>query len=364
MIYLSFLLILFSSPVFAGSITYDFRFDSNSTSYNQDFKDLGYDDFSKFYVQTGRLDFKGKLNQELSYRLRWRFDKPAVASSSTTTGTPSNNKRDSLNSSVDFASITHQFAEVVSVTFGKFASEMGGTEGQTPTADMYITSGAFADNFYVDTGRAARLMPVDLYYAGAKLTLAMSEQELSLHLANNRSDFENAGKKLAQNKGYVGLVYKGSWLEKMFKPTASFHTVSGQDDKTKRSYLAIGAQFDVQPWMLGVDFLANELTDTADKKDKITAAVISASYSFENLKPSLKYASSTLQDNSGASELKDAETALALSLEYKPFVDTNFRYHIAYTDYLVKPDSSRVANNSIKRSEIILGLRMQGDFLK
>jgi hypothetical protein len=192
-----------SASAFAGSINYDFRGDYNSTMYNDG---AGLPNFQKFYIKTGRLYFKGTLNERISYELRWGFYKPAVETAT------ANAARDSLNSSVEFANITDKMSDIFALQAGKFSTELGGFEGAASGADLYMVTPNYGHvgaktligkNLGINQGGANNL----LYATGVKGDFYVADQHLFLVLADNQGDAVDAGGNFNQNRGLMGVIY-------------------------------------------------------------------------------------------------------------------------------------------------------------
>jgi len=346
----------------AGSLNLDLRFDYTGTAYN----DAGntsvlnpLPDNERWYAQTAKLDFQNKMNEQLDYRVRLNFPSAAVAS-----GT-SNQKRDNLNNFVEFLYATHKM-DNLSFTIGKFASEIGGWEGNTATADQYAYSEAFDDNFtnLKTTSAAVALGTRSLrYFSGGRLGLKTEYGDFSLHAANNRSDLEDSSTPqadLKQTQGWVAAVYKGSFAEKMFQPLFSYHKVSEGKDKDY-TFTAVGLRTTIDATTLDVDYLTNVWDGAGTDKDTLTSIVAAVSHKLsDKFTARLKTASSDKKDEGGPSELKHKAMTYGLGLEYKPIVDQNFRYHLGYAMTEWKPEGGQ----KISRTEMTFGVRMLHDFLK
>ena len=73
-----------------------------------------------------------------------------------------------------------------------------------------------------------------------------------------------------------------------------------------------------------------------------------------------KIESSTYKDASTTSESKETTLGYGIAYEIKPIKDADFRYHVAYTNKDVKPETG----DTKTESHIIAGLKLQADFLK
>lgn len=328
----------------AGSLEYDFRFDSDNTQWNSGADGSGGTgsattnkkvDGTKFTVQTGRLDYKGKLNEDISYRLRMRFNRTQ----------DSVNSNSSTNPTVDIASVTHKLNDSVSLTAGKFSSDMAGFEGATSGADIYFKSQAYRDLDYksgntfgtissTDGDPGARLMSL-LFVSGAKLAYAYGDNEVAVTVAGNSDALE------AQTKPLVGLVWKGKFMEKALSAIASYHTQSSDVPTPvyeKLNAATLGLKYDVGAWFAQLDYNAFTFVNASrPKDDTTTSTVVEAGYKIDKAIVKAKIESSTVQTGSGT-QAKYTYTGAGLAYEYKPYADTNFRYHLAYTTRTISSD--------------------------
>ncbi|MEZ0390932.1 MAG: porin, partial [Pseudobdellovibrionaceae bacterium] len=120
---------------FAGSISLDSRADYEATTYNDAAKAaIGKRDNQRFALTSLRLDSKGNLNEQTSFRLRFRLNKGSLNVSEA---------QDNLNNSIDYAYIQHNWMENLGFQIGKFGTDIGGIEGMTNSADLYLKSQAY-----------------------------------------------------------------------------------------------------------------------------------------------------------------------------------------------------------------------------
>lgn len=323
----------------AGKINLDMRMDSDNATFNDDAAKPGY---QKYYFQTGRVDFTGNATEDLSYRLRLRFDKDQ--------GTV--NKRDNVNNTVDLAYLGHKMGDLT-VIAGKFDASMNGFEGATSGADLYFKSTAYNAALRYGTGIGA--------------SYAFGDHSLTLAHMNALSD-EVVGSDLAQTNGTMALIYKGSIMDKSLNFIASHHQTHKANDKDGTyGFTTVGVKFEQPAWFAGVDVNSYSLKNqtTADTTDTVMSTVVTGGYNItEELAAKLKYEmSSTKINTSTTAEEKHTINGYGLALEYKPIKDTNFRYHVAYTSVANKTE---VASTSTTPTEnhFIIGARLNADFLK
>lgn len=329
-----------ASSAFAGSLNLDARVDYNATTFNSE---ATAPDFTKFYFKTGRLDYAGKLNDDVNFRVRWSFTKdqaPAL--------------RDSLPAGIELAYITQKFNDNFSMTFGKMGSEIGGFEGLTSGADLYLLSEAYSKKDGNSTTIASVFGTSDmLYLTGAKATYAFSGQTISLATYNAEQNVGSATV-LAQNYGVSGLVYRGNFMEKSLQFIASYHTSSPNSDD-KYNWYAAGVKWDSAPITASVDYVVTQHDTTTD--DKITSIIGKLAYTgIEQWIPRLEVTSS----ESEIASVKNKYMGYGVVAEYVPKKEETFRYHVAINQVKESPDTG----DDLERTEIIVGTRLLADFLK
>lgn len=350
--------IAFSAVAHAGSINYDFRMDMNGTDYNDA---AGKPDFGKFYFKTGRVDFKGKLNDSLTYQLRWAYTKSQTITA-----------RDSAPSGVELGYLTHKMNDMFSLSLGKFNTEIGGFEAATPGPDLYLTSASYNKTSAVAIAGTKNGSTSDLLYnTGAKLSFSFAEQTQTLNLivTDNISDSTNGvgNTDFNQNRGLLGVVWKGAFMEKALNFMVSYHTVSPQTTNTAafnakdvHNFIGAGVKWDSDPMAVVVDYLTTSFKDDAlSQTDSLNTVVAKFIYKMGMFTPRIE-ATMTEEKREIGGTATNKYNGIGVAVEYKPTED-NFRYHLAYATYTDKLDG---ATDDRIRQEVVLGARLYGDFLK
>lgn len=358
----------------AGSISLDMRADYLSQTYNADAIAAGPStvDNNKFYLQTGRVDFQGKLNDETSYRLRWRFAGKDHATLQ---------KRDNTFQDVDYAYISNKLNDMMTLTFGKFGGDIGGFEGANSGADMYFTSEAYNGTSYLGGFSASGPKTLTgftnlLYYSGAKLAFTFADQEINIQGANvdtnngrlaaaNSGDHTNAAGKFDQNQALYAISYKGKFADN-WTIRASYHTMKTEPAvglEGKIDYMALGGQFQNESWLVQLDYLMNTYKETNAAEtgtDTLSSIVATGKWMFmDNWTAVLKLAYS-MEKFDDTTSADNKYTSGGLAFEYKPKKDDMYRYHIAYNNRTMAPDTGSDRN----LQEVVVGTRILADFLK
>ncbi|MGE9744951.1 porin [Bdellovibrio bacteriovorus] len=335
-----------TSAAQAGTLNLDLRADYNSTTYDESSQP----DVSKFYFKTGRLDYMGKATEDLSFRVRLAFNKSATQ------------LVDSAQTAVEYAFLTHKMSDVFALSVGRFNTEFGGFEGATSGADLYLTS-----QFYTGRGPdgalgGANLGTSDLLYmTGAKGTFTFGGHNVYLMMTNESDNATAVGPTSTQNTTMAGAVWRGAWTEdKALMTNLSYHTMNGPSDGDKHQFMTAGVMWNAKPAMVSVDYLMSEAKLDAGEKDTVTSIVAKFAYTgWEQWTPRLEFQTSEEKLEIGG-EATNKFVGYGAVLEYKPYTDTNFRYHLAYANVKEEPE----AGDDITSQEVVLGARLMADFLK
>ncbi len=334
-----------ASTSFAGSLNLDMRADYSSTSY----KESVLPDSNRFYLKTGRLDYNGKVLEDISFRVRWAFAKDATVL-----------KTDNAQKALELAYLSHKLSDNFTLTLGRLNTEFGGFEGMNGSPDLYLTS-----EFYTQSGPNGNL-PGDnygtaalLYMTGIKATYSTDNH--LFHLLATNENIDEAAAQVNQDAPMVGVVWRGNFFEKGLGTTLSYHTQKGDNSGDRHQFMAAGLMWRGSQFMAVADYLVSTFKlDSANETDSVTSVVGKIAYlGWENWMPRLEITSSEEKHETGAAE-KNKYFGYGAVVEYYPYTDKNFRYQVAFTNVELKPETG----NRVTRQEIVVGTRLLADFLK
>ena len=356
-------LILVSTKAFAGSLNLELRGDLTSTSYND--AALAASSANKnnyiFNLQSLKLDGKGNLNESISYRLKFILNKSSVKET----------KRESANDWVEMAYLNNKFSDKLSLTAGKFNSEIGGWEGNTSRIDLYQVSQGFSQ---INGLR---------YQTGIKFIFNFDEDNvISLQASNQEADStatSGSTTKIDQNRSVYGAVYKGKFIEKSLQPILSYFvsplstgnngnsgsagTVTATTDTAKNIYSHAGLRYLKDSWQADLDYgLINkkEVTNSSTDEDW-SNAVVKVGYKMQELTPSVKWFSSDKAvKSSGSADVKTKYDGVEILFDYMPVSEQNLRYHLAYNIENQKP----ATGDTQTTTQLIAGFSLYADILK
>lgn len=331
----------------AGSLNLDMRFDYTNKVYNNKAKAAGKKGDSNFGMQTGRIDYSGKLSENLTFRTRLRFNEAVTK----------DDKNDNLGKHVDYAYVATKVGENTKMTLGKFNSDIGATEGMTSGADLYMKSMAYEGAKALNTDANAIGYSDYIYVTGVKLTQKMGDHEVSV-AGFNPITADQVGTTGEGNSRFgAGVTAKGGFMDKALTYSAAYHSVANTGD-AKKDFMAVGVVYNAMMMKFGLDYAANTYTEASKDKHVTSSVVGTFAYTgIENMTPMLK-----LVQNEFKPDTDDKITGTGVSgvLEYAPSKEEPFRYHIAYNNF-----SEKLGSASAKTlNEMVAGIRINADFLK
>jgi hypothetical protein len=289
-------------------------------------------------MRTGRVDFKGKFNEEVSFRLRTRFDKDAKTTQ---------NQTDGFSSQIDYAYVQNTLTDGLKLILGKFASEIGSVEGRTSSSDIYMQSQVYRQI----SGNGF------LYVSGAKLLYTYGDHEGSVFVIN-QSDTTTT----EQSKSAYGFAYAVSLNEKTLTPIIGYlfdeKQSSTSDTKLTTTISSVGLKWEPKPYFIYADYLiyAQKNISAVAVDDTWTSLILEAGYDFEGVIPRIKYEMSEKKTGPSA-EKYDGVT---LGVEYKPYPQDIYRYHLMITQMTTKPE----VGDARFEQRLLVGVRILADFLK
>jgi hypothetical protein len=347
----------------AGSVNFDARADYDTSTYT----DSTLRDSNKFYFKTIRVDYQGKVNEDLSFRLRAAYNKDGTSG-----GTNGSAAGDNSQTALEFAYLAHKMGDFT-LQIGKIGSEYGTFESQTSGADLYLTSQAYTKSG-PNGALVGRYLSSSnlLYVTGAKAIYNFTpDQNLSLVAFKTPEAAAGTAAPPAiatSNAMMEGLIYKGAFMDKTFKVMASYHMGSGNPTADKYELASAGINWTfASAWNLEVDYTTSSFkVDVTGKKDSIWSAIGKLAYTgWEQWTPRLEIITSeeTLETQAlGTNNGTNKFMGYGAVVEFKPVAETNFRYHLAYsntTEQLLQSGSK-----DAKVDQITIGARMNADFLK
>lgn len=358
------LLTLVAAPAFAKSLLLEVRGELDNTSYNTEAHQPG---STAFTLQTGRIDYKTDINESLSARVRIRFNND----------NDTNRGLDSLSHQVDYAYLSHKFGDI-SVTLGKYLSEVGGHETQTDSMLNYYKSEAnkaLTSNYLGADGTTVYFTPMK-YVTGVKLTSKFGDSDFSL-MGFNNPDTDAATGSPKQTRFAAGASFRGKFLDKKLQPVASYFsskqnksqpnsappTAVGTGEGTN-SVTSVGLKWDDELWTGQVDYIAlqsYEFNAADPTKMKLQTTVAEVTGKIGQWFPRVVYEISESKETpETAAETKIKTTGYGIGTEFKPDYDQNMRYFLVYTQKGKKPDGG----DEKKENHLLIGFSLSADLLK
>jgi hypothetical protein len=296
-----------------------------------------------------RFNMVGTINEQLTYRMRYRFNKE---------GTPTT--RDDSTTALDHLYIDHKNS-VFTTRFGKTSwAEAFGRESFISSTDLYLTSDsakAYKDN-------------IGEYRFGAGATFTFAEtNKLTLAVSNPNNAVTDTAGETKNNSLAYGVHYSSVLLNKAFQPLLSY-TLAAQDpdaqgtNTQKADYTMMAAGFRseaVENLIIDADwkqFEREKKTVTAVAADGKTSSIFAnVSYNINEFSPFVQYVNDKFKGELATLNADYKKNSFAVGTGWKPFADVNFRYHILYTNSNKKFDSASAANSKITDNKITFGIK-------
>lgn len=283
-----------------------------------------------------RLSLTGNINENLTYKLRYRFNR--VDETETT--------KDNSTTNLDHLYIDHKNS-FFTTRFGKTNwAEAYGRESFISSTDLFITSAVYsAYNTNVGTYRFG-VSGTYTFLDTNKLTLAISNPN------PNKTDLTGEQK---NNSLAYAAHYSSVLMDKMIQPTLSY-TTAKQDNATHgtNSMMAAGFRSEVVNFIVDADWKQFKREDqgVAGADEKTTSIFANVAYNIDQVSPFVQYINDKAKAVTGGDYKKNS---IVGGVMWKPFNDTNFRYHLAYTNANKKFDVA--ANGKVKDNIITFGIK-------
>lgn len=345
----------------AGVVALDMRADHISEEFNQA---AGQRNTSRFAFRTIRVNYEGKVMEDVSFRLRGAYNKNATSQTPTVTGTGQQaNAGDNSVTALEFAYLTHKMGDLA-FTIGRMSSEQGGLESATSGADLYLTSLVYTKTGANNASLGSWLRSNDLLYVnGAKLAYTiMPDNTISLVA------FEAPIASQIDNANMTGLAYKGAFMEKALRVAAAYHQGNGLGTTAdKYDLYSFGIGWTANPVAVSVEYLSSGYKqDSSGNKDIGTSIVGKLAYTgMDNWTPRLEVISSEnkLETSSTAANNRTHKyMGYGAVVEYRPYGGEmkDFRYHAAYQSLT----QDQATGGDMTAQTITVGARLYADFLK
>lgn len=347
---------LVSGQAFAA-LNLDARFDNVSVNPNDKAKEAGFVVGSNAFKATRlKLDYQGKVSDELSFRFRMNGLYNAETAAT----------RDSMSKLVDFAYLTHKMTDNQSLIMGKHQLAMGGWEGNGDNpGDVYYYS------------VAAKEAIAAFWQTGATLVNTYGDHTFNVSMANNTSEvtgtitptnnpFSPSTVTTATNqtRKTAGVSYVGKFMDGALQPWIGYFTESYQASEAKKNYMSAGIRYAHSMFDLDFDYHSHAYSADGSNIGLTNTNSIAARLRYKlndtmGLVAKVDSSSKTYDDTT---DYKVAFTGMAFAFEYKPVKDSNFRYHAAYVMESAKPDTTGAETYAV--NTVYVGARLLADFLK
>lgn len=306
--------------------------------------------FNNFSNGIIRLNMMGNVNENLSYRLRYRF----VSGGANPTGATTS--RETTTTGLDYLYIDHK-NQYFTTRFGRQNwVDAIGREGYLSGTDSFIGTGAAA-NYRTAFGSEYR------YGVSAIMKLA-DTNVITLAVSNPNATMTDTTGVEEKNTGLaMGAYYTGSFAEKAFQPTVGYTTgkqngdkdavVTAQTKDSDNSMWNVGFRSEVAGFTVDADYKTNEVenrnagTNTANVKTETKSIYTMVSYNAGEFTPIAFYVNDKFDSETNTADYK--RNAFAVGTFWKPMADVNFRYHAMFSNDVKKFDTAASGKVTDKR---------------
>ena len=268
----------------------------------------GDDEGTSFQVPYMRFDIKGKVTDDLSYRLKFRLNK-----------TLDSVEDDGSGKGVDYAYIQKKFDNGMKIKLGKQYINLGGYESMFSSRDSYSQGSLTWEN-------------VDFYQNAVGGFYNIGGHSFNVQVSNN-----------LEGDRTDNLLYGAqaifSFADGMINPLVSYHSDTTHDDIT------VGLQVKASALTVEVDRIVTQHddTDAGAKVDDDKSSTVFVKYKQGNWSPQLRY---TAADGETYKDFDSYHVAL----EHYPYGNSSLRYHVAYAK---KDNTLNDATNTKEESKTL-----------
>lgn len=322
-----------------------------------------------------RLNSVFTVNENLNGRFRYRFSAGGGAQN-----------RDLSWSNVDFVYLDHK-NQWFTTRIGKhnqvesLGREFFMSGSDYPTTFYSANSNTVTTGYTTSNTTVYRLISsdADLYRVGASaIYTGLQGHTFTLSAFNptkstTYSDVAGAGDDAKNTKTGLGAYYNGSFMEGLLQPTLGYTQfgIAGNTDLSTtpdatHKLMAVGIRSVVAGFTIDADWkqykrentAAAAATSTADKTTSIWANV---AYTWDNLTPFVNYINDkydrTAANSTTVGDYK--RNALSAGLMIKPFKESNFRYHVTYTNDVKKVElaAASTAEKKLTANQFVAGVK-------
>lgn len=299
-----------------------------------------------------RFNMVGVINDNLSYRLRYRFN-----------GVPAAIARDATSDKLDYLYVDHKNS-IFTTRFGKQNwAEAYGRESIVSGSDVFLTSLA-ATNFKAGIG--------DYRYGATAMFKFLDTNSLNLAVSNPNATATDATANTKNTAVAFGAYYTGSFAEKMLQPLLAY-TLAPQDadadhatatsisKKGDYTIMSAGLRSEVAGFIVDADYKnfkkenRNSSTSTQFVKEETKSIYANVSYVVGAFTPIATYINDKFDSETNTADKKI--NSFAVGTYWKPMADVNFRYHAMFTSAQTKADGATSTVAKVDDKKIYFGFK-------
>lgn len=326
-----------------------------------------YNNFSNGLV---RLNLMGTINENLSYRFRYRFLNAAAAPTSAFRENVNSDSTTAAKNGIDYLFVDHK-NEFFTTRFGKqnWSGNPYGREGMVSGTDVFLVSQA-ATNYKAAFGS-------DYRFGVTAMFKFMDTNTLDIAISNPNNTFTDATAATtseAKNTGLaMGAYYTGSFLNKMVQPVLAYTTAkqNGNTDEAAANrtkdvnytMMNVGLRSEVAGAIIDADYKALKRPNMNDGSNATAANIlqetksiyVNAAYPVGDFTPMFTYINDKFDSEDNTKDSK--KSSFAVGTYWKPMADVNFRYHAMFTSASTKADGGSSTVAKVEDKKIYFGFK-------
>ncbi len=312
--------------------------------------------FNNFSNGLIRLNMAGAVNENLSYRFRYRFLASAAVPATARENTNTTN-------GVDYLYVDHKNS-MFTTRFGKqnWATAFG-RESVVSGTDVFLVSQA-ATNYKAGFGS-------DYRYGVTAMYKFLDTNSLDIAFSNPNSTFTDTTGVERKNTGVaMGVFYGGNFFDKALQPTLAYQTAKQNGDKdhatakTKdgnNTMWNAGLRSEVAGFVIDADYKKftkanrNDTGSTALVKEDTKSMYANVAYAIGDFTPMVTYISDKFDSETNTADFK--KNSFAVGTYWKPMSDVNFRYHLMLASAKTEKEGTTSTVSEVKDTKVYFGFK-------
>lgn len=314
--------------------------------------------FNNFSNGLVRLNLLGTINENLSYRFRYRF--LASGATPSTAGT-----RENAATGLDYLYLDHKHS-LFTTRIGKqnWGGAPYGREGIVSGTDVFLLSEAGSR---YKTGFGS-----DYRFGATAMMKFMETNSVDIGISNPNSTFSDTSGVEEKNTSLAyNIVYQGTFLSKMVQPVLSYAMASQDADtdgvagvrskKGDHTMWNAGLRSELAGFVIDADYKMfkkenrNSSVTTTLVQEETKSIYANVAYAIGDFTPLATYINDKFDSETNTADFK--RNSFAIGTYYRPMSDVNFRYHLMFTSAQTKAENAVTTVSKVDDKKFYLGFK-------